>query len=140
MAMTIAITRNAPGRFRGFFASCMLEVAPAIYVAPRMKKPVRERVWQTVLDWSEFLPADGGIILLWKSRQATSGLGMRLVGWPQKELIDHEGIWLATRALTAAHDQDELAKLAETRDTDRQAATADAADLPLSRHLPHLDD
>lgn len=137
MAMTIAVTRNAPGRFRGFLASCMLEITPGVYVAPRMKKAVRERVWQTMLDWSEFLPADAGIALFWKSRKAASGLGMRLVGWPKKELVDVDGLWLAVRDLTANHDQDKLARLAVPQQpTDLQAAPIDRE---LSDHLPDLD-
>jgi len=65
MAMTIAVTRNTPGRFRGFLASCMLEIAPGVYVAPRMPRDVRERVWQVLLSWAELIPPDGGVVLLW---------------------------------------------------------------------------
>lgn len=136
MSMTIAVTRNAPGRFRGFFASCMLEIVPGVYVAPRMKKAVRERVWKTVMDWSEFLPADAGVALFWKSRQATSGLGMKLVGWPKKELVDHEGLWLAVRDLTANHDADKLARL---KTPDSAASDESPTDHDLSYHVPELD-
>lgn len=130
MAMTIAVTRNTPGRFRGFFASCMLEVVPGVYVAPRMKKAVRKRVWQTVMEWSELLPSDGGVALFWKSRNAPSGLGVRLLGWPKKELVDHEGVWLTVRNLTAAHDTDELDKLVDAREPDPDEAS------PFADHLP----
>lgn len=138
MSMTIAVTRNAPNRFRGFFASCMLEVAPGVYVAPRMKKAVRQRVWNTVLEWSEFLPADGGIVLFWKSRQAASGLGMKLVGWPKKELVDHEGLWLAARELTAAHDRDELNALSVPTESDTSEDTQ-ISNHSLSYHLPEFE-
>jgi CRISPR-associated protein Cas2 len=113
MSMTIAVTRNAPGRFHGFLASCMLEIAPSVYVAPRMKKSVRERVWETMVEWDELLPDDAGVVLFWKSRKAPSGLGVRLLGWPKKELMDHEGVWLTVRNLTEAHDQEELELLSE---------------------------
>ena len=138
MTMTIAVTRNAPGRFRGFFASCMLEVTPGVYVAPRMKKAVRQRVWQTVMDWSEFLPADAGIVLFWKSRKASSGLGMKLVGWPKKELVDQDGLWLAVRDLTAEHDRDKLSQLAAPDAVD-PARAADDDHHDLSPHLPEID-
>ena len=112
MAMTIAVTRNTPNRFDGFLASCMHEIAPGVYAAPRMKKAVRERTWTVMMEWAELLPADGGVVLFWKSRDAPSGLGIRLIGWPKKEMIDHEGLWLTVRGLTAAHDIDELQALA----------------------------
>ena len=112
MSMTIAVTRNTPNRFNGFLCSCMQEIAPGVYVAPRMKKAVRERVWNVMMDWSELIPQDGGIVLFWKSRKAPSGLGVRLLGWPKKELVEYEGVWLTLRSLTGAHDIDELQKLA----------------------------
>lgn len=111
MSMTIAVTRNTPARFHGFFASCMVEIAPGVYVAPRMKKSVRDRIWQTVLEWGELLSSNAGVVLFWKSRKAPSGLGVRLLGWPKKDLIEHEGTWLAVRNLTSIHDEDELEAL-----------------------------
>jgi CRISPR-associated protein Cas2 len=115
----------------------MLEVAPGVYVAPRMKKPVRERVWKTVMNWSEFLPADAGIALFWKSRKATSGLGMKLVGWPKKELVDHEGLWLAVRDLTARHDDEKLNDIKVPNESLDDPAS-DEGDYDLSYHLPDL--
>jgi CRISPR-associated protein Cas2 len=90
----------------------MHEIAPGVYAAPRMKKAVRERVWTVMMEWAELLPQDGGVVLFWKSRDAPSGLGIRMVGWPKKEMVDHEGLWLTVRGLTAAHDIDELQELA----------------------------
>ena len=110
--MTIAVTRNTPNRFNGFLASCMHEIAPGVYAAPRMKKSVRERVWNVMMEWAELLPQDGGVVLFWKSQKAPSGLGIRMVGWPKKEMTDHEGLWLTVRDLTATHDIDELQELA----------------------------
>lgn len=112
MSMTIAATRNLPDRFGGFLCSCMQEIAPGIYVAPRMKKAVRERLWQVMMDWAELVPEDGGIVLFWKSQTAPSGLGVRFLGFPKKELVEHEGIWLTLRDLTGAHDIEELQQVA----------------------------
>jgi len=126
MSMTIAVTRNLPKRFGGFLASCMNEVSPGVYVAPQLRKAVRERIWKVVFDWSELIPTDGGLVLLWKSRKAPSGMGMRMIGWPKKELVDHEGLWLSHRELTAAHDLDELA--ASARPNDRSHDGIDTTD------------
>lgn len=106
--MTIAVTRNTPNRFNGFLASCMQEIAPGVYVAPVMKKAVRERVWNVMMEWSEMLPDDGGVVLFWRDSDAPSGLQIRLLGWPKKEFIEHEGLWLTHRDLTEAHDVEEL--------------------------------
>jgi CRISPR-associated endoribonuclease Cas2 subtype I-E len=43
--MTVVVTRNVPDRYRGFLASCMLELAPGVYTSPHMNQSVRERVW-----------------------------------------------------------------------------------------------
>jgi len=110
--MTVAVTRNLPGRFGGFLASCMHEVAPGVYVAPQMKKAVRERIWKVVLEWNDLIPADAGLVLFWRSRKAPSGMGVRLIGWPKKELVEHEGLWLTRGALTGVHDLDKLTELA----------------------------
>ena len=114
MSMTIAVTRNTPNRFNGFLCSCMQEIAPGVYAAPRMKKAVRERVWHVMLEWQELLPQDGGVVLFWKSRDAPSGMAVRLLGWPKKDLVEHEGLWLTLRGLTEAHDIDELHEAAAT--------------------------
>jgi len=134
MSMTIAVTRNTPGRFHGFLASCMLEIAPGVYVAPRMKKSVRERVWETILDWEEFLDTDAGVVLFWKSRTAPSGLGVRLLGWPKKDLLEHEGVWLTVRSLTEAHDVEELELLS---DVERRPTEPED---PVGEHLPDAPD
>jgi len=44
MPLAVVVTRDVADRFRGFLASVMLEVAPAVYISPRMTKGVRERV------------------------------------------------------------------------------------------------
>lgn len=111
--MTIAVTRNTPNRFNGFLASCMQEIAPGVYVAPVMKKSVRERVWAVMMEWSELLGNEGGVVLFWRNADAPSGLSIRLLGWPKKEFVNHEGMWLTLRDLTAAHDVEELLEQVE---------------------------
>lgn len=114
--MTIAVTRNTPGRFDGFLASSMQEIAPGVYVAPVMKKSVRERVWSVMMDWSELLPEDAGVVLFWRNPDAPSKLSIRLLGWPKKEFVEHEGLWLTHRDLTEAHDVEELLEQAEVEE------------------------
>jgi CRISPR-associated protein Cas2 len=94
----------------------MHEIAPGVYAAPKMKKSVRERLWRVLLDWSELIPEDGGVVLLWKSPKAPSGLGVRVLGWPKKELVEYEGMWLTFKELTQSHDSDELEKLLTSKE------------------------
>ncbi len=111
--MTIAVTRNTPNRFNGFLCSCMQEIAPGVYVAPVMNAAVRERVWRVMMDWAELLDEEGGVVLFWKDDDAPSGLRIRMVGWPKKEFVEHEGLWLTLRDLTEAHDVEELLEQGE---------------------------
>src|SRR5690625_7608072 len=64
-----------------------------------------------MLDWEELIPQDGGVVILWRSPEAPSGLGLRVLGWPKKELIEYEGIWLTFRSLTQSHDTADLVQL-----------------------------
>lgn len=107
--MTIAVTRNTPNRFNGFLSSCMQEIAPGTYVAPSMTAAVRERVWAVMMEWEGLLPdEDAGVVFFWRDPDAPSGLQIRMLGWPKKEFVEHEGLWLTLRDLTEAHDVEEL--------------------------------
>jgi CRISPR-associated protein Cas2 len=88
----------------------MLPVAPGVYVSPRMSKGVRERIWQVMLDWAGLIPEDGGLLLLWRDAEAPAGLSLRALGWPKKEILDHEGLWLT---VDRRHDVAELESLAQ---------------------------
>jgi len=107
MPMTVIVTRNVPDRFRGFLASCMLEPAPGVYVAPNMSRAVRERVWDVMWAWKDLVPSDAGLLLLWRSLQATSGMEMQTIGWPKKEMFDYEGLWLAHGRVSFEHAPDD---------------------------------
>jgi len=95
----------------------MLEIAPGVYAAPRMKSAVRERVWNVMVEWAELVPPDGGVVLFWEDQTAPSGMVVRIVGYPKKELIEHEGLWLTLTNLTGAHDVEELRDVAEIVET-----------------------
>ena len=44
MALVMIVIRDMTNRFHGFLSSAMLEVAPNIFVSPRMNPGARERV------------------------------------------------------------------------------------------------
>jgi CRISPR-associated endoribonuclease Cas2 subtype I-E len=48
--MTVIVTRDVVARFRGFLASCMLEIGLGVYTAPRMNAAVRTRVWSVLCE------------------------------------------------------------------------------------------
>ena len=132
MSATFAVTRNVPGRFRGFFASCMLEVGPGIYVAPDMNRSVRERIVETLNDWRQFLPEDGGILFLWKDSSEPSGLKIHTFGWVRKNLEEHQGLWLISRELNESDDQSELEQL---QTPEREHSTSESDPFPETKHL-----
>jgi CRISPR-associated protein Cas2 len=92
--MTVVVTRNVPERFRGFLASCMLELAPGVYTSPAMSQAVRERVWSVCCEWAGALPDDGGVLMTWYDRGMPGGQAVTCLGWPRKELVELDGIWL----------------------------------------------
>lgn len=99
MPMTIVVTRNAPDRFRGFLASCMCEIAPGVYTAPRMTAGVRRRVWSVMEDW--FRPGpDVSVLMTWPNKAAAGGQAVQALGIPRQDLCDYEGIFLARRPLS----------------------------------------
>jgi CRISPR-associated protein Cas2 len=94
--MTIAVTRDLPGRFRGLLASCMCEIAPGVYTAPRMTAGVRERLWAVLEEWWMAYP-DGSILLTWPDSTRPGGQNLRTLGLPRQDLHDHWGVFLARR-------------------------------------------
>jgi CRISPR-associated protein Cas2 len=95
--MTVVVTRNLPDRFRGFLASCMLELAPGVFTSPQMTTAVRDRVWAVCCEWAEEIPDDGGVLMTWQDRQSPSGQAVLILGWPRKELTELNGVWLDRR-------------------------------------------
>ena len=106
MPMTVVVTRNVPGRFRGFLASCMCEIAPGIYSSPRMTRAVRERVWVVMEEW--FRPgSEESVVMTWRDQDLPGGQAFLVLGVPRKDLQDHHGVFLARRELS----EDELSSL-----------------------------
>ena len=63
--MTVVVTVNVQGRYRGFLASAMLEIAPGVYTAPMMTAGIRERVWEVLVRWHAEL-GQGSIVMTWR--------------------------------------------------------------------------
>ncbi len=98
MPMTIVATRDVPDRFRGFLASCMLEIAPGVYTAPQMTAGVRERVWGVLSDWFGAL-GQGSIVMTWPASGFPGGQAVVSLGDPPKDLYELEGFVLTRREL-----------------------------------------
>lgn len=96
MPMTVLVTRDVAPRFRGFLASCMLEIAPGVYTAPRMSAGVRERVWAVVSDWFAQL-GGGGVVMTWRDPKSPGSQAVLLLGEPPKTIVDHDGLLLVRR-------------------------------------------
>ena len=99
--MTVVVTRDVAPRFRGFLASCMLEIGPGVYTAPRMNAGVRERVWAVMQEWYSEL-GGGSILMTWTDSQAVGGQQIAVLGAPSYEMFNRDGIFLGMkRTLTS---------------------------------------
>ena len=100
MALVMIVIRDVPDRFHGFLSSVMLEVAPNIFVSPRMNPGVRERVWQVMTDWYGNLP-QGSAVMVWRDVNAVGGVGLAHLGDPPRELFEADGMWLVRRRVSS---------------------------------------
>jgi CRISPR-associated protein Cas2 len=92
--MTVVVTTAVPMRFRGFLASCMLELAPGVYSHPKLSKAVRERIWNVLRNWWEY-SAEGSILMLWEDAAQPGGQGVAYLGLPQRTIVEYEGVLLS---------------------------------------------
>ena len=100
MALVMIVTRDVADRFHGFLASLMLEVAPNVFVAPRMNKGVRERTWSVVSSWYQF-EVRGSLVMVWRDLNEVGGIGLAHLGTPSRELVEMDGMWLTRRSKSA---------------------------------------
>jgi CRISPR-associated protein Cas2 len=98
MPLVVVVTRDVADRFRGFLASVMLEVAPTVYISPRMNRGVRSRTWEVLSDWHNTEPR-GSIVMVWRDANETGGVGISTLGSPPREFVEIDGLWLARRKL-----------------------------------------
>ena len=97
MPMAMVVTRNVEGRYRGFLASVMLELAAGVYVAPDLSASVRNRLWSVLSGWWAHL-GNGSIVMVWRDATATGHLRIETLGEPPKEIVDADGILLVKRS------------------------------------------
>ncbi len=97
--MTVVVTRNVPARFRGFLASCMLEIAPGVYTGPGMSRGVRDRVWGVLNQWfDQATSGDASIVMTWHDNTKPGGQDFEFLGVAPKKIVQHDGIFLVHRA------------------------------------------
>ncbi len=96
MGLAVIVIRDVADRFHGFLASVMLEVAPNVFVSPRMSAGIRQRVWRVVGDWHRQEPR-GSLVMVWRDSGETGGVGIAHIGTPPRELIEVDGMWLTRR-------------------------------------------
>ena len=91
--MTIVVTVNVEGRYRGFLASTMLEIAPGVYTSPQMTDGIRERVWDVLSRWYYELK-QGAIVMTWQDRRVAGEQSIRTLGEAPKTIVDADGVCL----------------------------------------------
>ena len=90
------VIRDVADRFHGFLSSVMLEVAPNVFVSPRMNPAIRKRVWAVVSNWHASEPR-GSLVMVWRDLDAVGGIGIASLGTPSRDLIEADGMWLVRR-------------------------------------------
>lgn len=92
MPMTVIVTRDVPGRTRGFLASVMPEPAPGVYTAAELSKGVRERIWAVLSNWHQATGTTGSVVMVWRDPGQPGGLGIQSLGTPPRRLTDLDGV------------------------------------------------
>jgi CRISPR-associated protein Cas2 len=91
--MTVVVTVNVEGRYRGFLASAMLEIAPGVYTAPMMTSGIRDRIWNVLSRWYYEL-GQGSIVMTWRDPSAVGEQQIRTLGEAPKSIVDADGVHL----------------------------------------------
>ena len=91
--MTVVVTVNVEGRYRGFLASAMLEIAPGVYTSPQMTSGIRERIWDVLTRWYS-QTGSGAIVITWRDPSAPGQQQIRTLGEAPKEIVDADGVYL----------------------------------------------
>lgn len=96
MPLVMIVTRDVADRYRGYLGSLMLEVAPAVYISPRMNPGVRARTWAVLTGWHSAEPR-GSLVMVWKDVNEPGGIGIATLGTPLRELVEVDGLWLVRK-------------------------------------------
>ena len=95
MPMTIVVTNNAPMKYRGFLASCMLELAPGVYSHPKMSAGIRQRLWNVMEKWYQEQFFEGSVLMIWSDSSQPGGQGVAALGLPQRTIQNCDGVLLS---------------------------------------------
>ena len=95
MPMTIVVTSNAPMKYRGFLASCMLELAPGVYSHPKMSAGIRQRLWNVMEKWYQEQLFEGSVLMIWSDSSQPGGQGVAALGLPQRTIQNCDGVLLS---------------------------------------------
>jgi CRISPR-associated protein Cas2 len=98
VTLTVIVTRDVEPRYRGFLASVMLEVAPTVYIHPRLSARVRDRIWSVLADWYATLRR-GAIVLAWSDPTEIGGVGICVLGLPPRKLEEVDDLLLVKREM-----------------------------------------
>jgi len=98
MTMSVVVTRDVAPRFRGFLASTMLEIAPGVYVSPRLNPAVRERIWTVLSGWYDTL-GGGSIVMTWRDPKDPAGQKVQTLGLPPRKIVLVDDLPLVMREL-----------------------------------------
>ena len=93
MTVVVTVNVNVEGRYRGFLASVMLEIAPGVYTSPDMTNGIRNRIWDVLVRWYSEL-GNGSIVMTWRDPSAVGQQSIRSLGDPPKEIVDADGVYL----------------------------------------------
>lgn len=96
MSMTVVVTRNVSDRVRGYIASSMLELDSGVYSAPRLSPAVRDRIWNTLVEWFPH-ERDASIVMVYADATMPGGQSVRVLGGPPVSLIELDGLIVACR-------------------------------------------
>ena len=91
--MTVVVTINVEGRYRGFLASAMLEIAAGVYTSPRMTVGIRERIWDVLSRWYRET-GQGAIVMTWRDASEVGEQHIRTLGESPKTIVDADGVYL----------------------------------------------
>lgn len=96
MPMTVIIARDVLPKFHGFLASCMTELSTGVYVHPRMSARVRETITHILEKWQS-RQKSGSVTVVWNDKNRADGLGVTVIGRPDRYVIDCDGVPLICR-------------------------------------------
>ena len=119
MPMTVVVTVNAPMKYRGFLASCMLELAPGVYSHPQMSAGIRQRLWKVMEKWYQEQLFEGSVLMIWRDSSRPGGQGISTIGLPQRTIVDCDGVLLSRL------NDDELKESSNTAKTHLNAEYSD---------------